>query len=154
MGEIEGDENIVIEPKFKVLYKFTDHEIKERIKDGEDNPDKYYDFGITKLDFQKRSFGLMIEDDFVQAIDEYKNLIFLQITEFPDKNKKNISIGDILTVQSKNSVMASDYDYQPFQVVVEDLMQVHQFICGFQPEDIEIIGNKYFNPELLAGVEA
>lgn len=84
---------------------------------------------------------------------ETDNLIYLQFTGLKDKNGKEVYEGDIIRHNTNiNSPFSKKYT-----LVIEDLFEFFEDkgyalseLCeSYNPENLEVIGNIYENPELL-----
>ena len=75
--------------------------------------------------------------------------ILTQFTGLLDKNGKKIFEGDIL----KEPAYGRRYDYDPIIIEYKDYRGEENTVCGLvlpeEPEECEIIGNIFENPELL-----
>ncbi len=116
-----------------------DREIKFRI----------WDKFNKKMYFQNEiSVGILPEDFYVienldgKIIVQPESAILMQYTGLKDKNGKEIYEGDLLKSLTYNE---GDID----EVIWEDALSIEPFLYYMQPDDFEVIGNIYENPELL-----
>ena len=97
------------------------------------------------------SFALTsVETQFGEIMDEFPDHVLMQFTGLHDKNGKEIYEGDIVDVRT-NAPVAVEWDddaagWKPWSQYNETVPSP-----GERPEDIEVIGNIYENPELMEG---
>ena len=77
------------------------------------------------------------------------NGIICQYTGLCDKNEKEIYEGDIVRT-FKGDICVVEYNYNEFGLKVIDKSKCYGWV-DFIDYKIEVIGNKYDNPELLEG---
>lgn len=83
--------------------------------------------------------------------------ILMQFTGLTDKNGKEIYEGDVLRCWEDRGEMASDLEHRLEVKWSEDLMWVAyskddeygDTLCSMHPEELEVIGNIYQNPDLV-----
>jgi len=74
----------------------------------------------------------------------------MQFTGKTDKNGKQIFDGDICKDEGgRNLLVAWSDKYASWVLISDKWMFAHYFGEGANPEDVEVIGNIYENPELL-----
>lgn len=116
---------------------------------------------VTQLTLDKGQTASMCEvKGKITVHAEYQpHIILMQCTGIKDKNKNFVYEGDI--VKLFDEVKLDDEDFEIYEI------RFMQEFCGFclysknfvsdfgglHPTDIEVIGNKYENPELLKGKE-
>lgn len=71
-----------------------------------------------------------------------------QYTGLTDKNGRKIFEGDIVLIKNDDDYYTVEFDECCFQVFSDSVCYV---MDNFYERDIEIIGNKFDNPELLRG---
>jgi uncharacterized phage protein (TIGR01671 family) len=124
-------------------------------------------FPNTKGRYQEMAVGFWMDADYFFSDDDgidYTNIddcVLMQSTGLNDKNGREIYEGDIVKV---HYVQADDEGYGQKSVFVERVSYSHggfyfgepdsdpsglDYMHEFEPEDVEVIGNIYENPELL-----
>lgn len=89
---------------------------------------------------------------------EFDEIELMQFTGLKDKNGKEIFEGDIIKCSDGHDyyfgVVAYDKDYGNFGVIEDNDEDMDPFGYLFEwknVEELEVVGNKYENPELLKG---
>jgi uncharacterized phage protein (TIGR01671 family) len=92
-------------------------------------------------------------DDTMVSLDDLNNLVALQFSGLHDKSGKEIYEGDVVEWWDSYGVPELGNDSFSTRAVVNFEGGMFQPICGINPNEIEILGNIYSNPELLQEIK-
>jgi uncharacterized phage protein (TIGR01671 family) len=131
-------------------------EIKFRVwhKDGRKKPDKWMRGPFDLIDFANDQSGYEPANKYWDGYGE--EWVFMQFTGLHDKNGREIYEGDITRDREGSLGVIQFYDVAPY---AQFGTQHHDFEVYYDdsdtwwsdeiPDDCEVIGNIYENPELL-----
>ncbi len=125
----------------EIKFRIWDVENKEMLK-------------VQELDFEPTFYGgrIAIRPDQYNDYFDTEDMILMQYTGLHDKNGKEIYEGDILKVYYKGmsgvGYVEYDNDYCEYKIIINT---DKDYFSLWKSIDLEKIGNKYDNPELLGG---
>lgn len=90
---------------------------------------------------------LYIKDGIINGID-HQDYVLMQYTGLKDKNGKEIYEGDIVRCYG-GAYWIGIYEYDDV-IEIKDIRDLNDIMYS---EYVEILGNKYENPELMEGLE-
>jgi len=126
-------------------------EIKFRVWDKDNQ--KMWD--RIDLNFCMKYGQIYIDNDYIKELGISKNVELMQYTGLKDKNGKKIYEGDILAAPHTYNIEIIYKNGGFLMEFFDDIGEKCEYHLNkelIEQDDLEIIGNKYENPELLGDV--